>query len=245
MTKENIDPKKRPDKDKYVQFGGASVEPKTGAIRAIYGGKDALEHYTNNADYTGIQVGSTFKPFVLAAAMDPGKLDPDLPRDQPDSARKSVSPKSVYNGDNKVKLRDYNGEIWHDRDGKEWHQRNDDNQNKGRISLRDAMRFSVNTPYIQLGMDVGLEQVRDAALKAGLTEDQLTSLTPTFSLGTSAPSAIRMAGRTRRSPPAASRPTRTRSTRSRRTARRCTTTTRRPRSSRRSARRWRTTSPTC
>ena len=62
-------PKKRPDTDTHVQFGGASVEPEDGAIVAIYGGEDATKHFTNNADQTGAQVGSTFKPFVLAAAM--------------------------------------------------------------------------------------------------------------------------------------------------------------------------------
>ncbi|MFC9226203.1 transglycosylase domain-containing protein [Streptomyces hygroscopicus] len=193
VTKENIKPKER-DVDKYVQFGGASVEPKTGKIVAIYGGKDALEHYRNNADYTGVQVGSTFKPFVLAAAMTNGVRDPEGPRDQPDSERTLVSPKSVYNGDNKVTLRDYDGTVWHDKDGREWHQRNDGDEDKGPISLRTAMQFSVNTPYIQLGMDVGTDKVRDAALAAGLSKEQLASITPTFSLGTSAPSAIRLAG---------------------------------------------------
>ncbi|MGO4431122.1 penicillin-binding transpeptidase domain-containing protein, partial [Streptomyces sp. MCAF7] len=109
VTKENINTKLRPKYDTHVQFGGASVEPKTGKIVAIYGGKNALEHYTNNADYTGVQVGSTFKPFVLAAAMKDGVRDKDGDRDQPDSTRTPVSPTSVYDGDNKLTLRDYNG----------------------------------------------------------------------------------------------------------------------------------------
>ncbi|MEU5928812.1 transglycosylase domain-containing protein [Streptomyces antimycoticus] len=193
VSKENIKPKLR-EPDKYVQFGGASVEPKTGKILAIYGGKNALEHYRNNADYTGVQVGSTFKPFVMAAAMTNGVRDPKGTREQPDSERTLVSPSSVYNGDNKVTLRDYDGTVWHDKDGKEWHQRNDGDEDKGPISLRTAMQYSVNTPFIQLGMDVGTDKVRDAALAAGLSKEQLASITPTFSLGTSAPSAIRLAG---------------------------------------------------
>ncbi|MDT3396304.1 transglycosylase domain-containing protein, partial [Streptomyces sp. B1866] len=192
VRKENIKPKARAV-DKYVQFGGASVEPGTGKIVAIYGGANALEHYTNNADYTGVQVGSTFKPFVLAAAMTDGVRDPEGPPEQSASMRTPVSPKSVYNGNNKLTLRDYAGAVWHDKDGKEWHQRNDGNENRGKIDLRTAMQYSVNTPYIQLGMDVGTDKVRDAAIAAGLSEDQLTSITPAFSLGTSAPSAIRLA----------------------------------------------------
>ncbi|MFI1334241.1 transglycosylase domain-containing protein [Streptomyces sp. NPDC020845] len=193
VTKENIKPDVR-DEDKYVQFGGASVEPKTGKIVAIYGGKNALEHYTNNADYTGVQVGSTFKPFVLAAAMRDGVRDKEGEREQPDSMRTPVSPNSVYDGDNKLTLRDYNGTVWHDKDGKEWHQRNDGDEDRGKITLRTAMQWSVNTPFIQLGMDVGTDKVQQAALDAGLNKDQLASITPTFSLGTSAPSAIRLAG---------------------------------------------------
>lgn len=77
-----IKPKERPETDTHVQFGGGSVDPKTGAIVAIYGGQDATKHFTNNADPTGAQVGSTFKPFVLAAAMEYGKRDPSLGEDQ-------------------------------------------------------------------------------------------------------------------------------------------------------------------
>ncbi|GCD36336.1 penicillin-binding protein [Streptomyces chrestomyceticus JCM 4735] len=189
VTKEHIKPDER-EVDKYVQFGGASVEPGTGKIVAIYGGKDATQHYTNNADYTGVQVGSTFKPFVLASAMSEGVRDPHNPE-----RRTRVSPNSIYNGDNKLKLLNYDGTVWHDKDGKEWHQANDGNEDKGKVTLRTAMQFSVNTPYIQLGMDVGRDKVKEAAIAAGLRDDQsMAKTTPAFSLGTSAPSAIRLAG---------------------------------------------------
>ncbi|OEV27130.1 penicillin-binding protein, partial [Streptomyces nanshensis] len=188
----NIKPEDR-EVDKYVQFGGASVKPNDGAIVAMYGGDDATTHFTNNADYTGVQVGSTFKPFVLASAMRDGVRNPKGPEVQGSEARTPVSPKSVYNGDNKIKLRNYNRTIWQNEEGKEWRQRNDGNQSMGRINLREAMKESVNTPFIQLGMDVGVDKVKAAAIDAGLNEDSLARTTPTFSLGTSAPSAIRMA----------------------------------------------------
>ncbi|MFC0601721.1 transglycosylase domain-containing protein [Streptomyces palmae] len=193
VSKENINPKLRPRTDKYVQFGGASVEPGTGKIVAIYGGKNALEHWHSNAIYTGAQVGSTFKPFVLAAAMRDGVRDPKLGPEQPLSARTKVSPTSVYNGDNKVTLLNYDKTVWHDEKGREWHQANDDNGEYGPVDLRTAMEHSVNTAYMQLGMDVGVDKVRQAAKDAGMDEKEFTSLTPTFSLGTSAPSAINLA----------------------------------------------------
>lgn len=192
VRKANIDPDKR-EVDKYVQFGGASVKPNDGAILAMYGGDDATTHFTNNADYTGVQVGSTFKPFVLAAAMRDGVRDPEGPEVQGADARTPVSPKSVYDGDNKIKLRNYDGSIWRDKEGREWRQRNDGNESRGKVDLREAMQFSTNTPFIQLGMDVGVDKVKSAALDSGLNEDSLARTTPTFSLGTSAPSAIRMA----------------------------------------------------
>ncbi|MCG5117948.1 MULTISPECIES: transglycosylase domain-containing protein [Streptomyces] len=195
VEKANIDPKKRPKTDKYVQFGGASVEPKTGKIKAIYGGSDATVHFTNNADYTGVQVGSTFKPFVLSAAMEYGIRNPDLPPEQTPEQRTIVSPKSIYDGDNKLKVKNYDGTIWHNEKDEEWHQRNDGDESKGDIDLRTAMQFSTNTPYIQLAMDVGLDKVRETAEAAGIKKDNLPGWrSPSFALGTSAPSAIRLAG---------------------------------------------------
>ncbi|MFI2783939.1 transglycosylase domain-containing protein [Streptomyces sp. ALB3] len=191
-----IDPGKRPDKDTHVEFGGASVDTKTGAIVATYGGQDATQHYTNNADATGAQVGSTFKPFVLAAAMQYGKRNPELGPDQGESERTPVSPQSIYNGDNKLKINQYNGAVWQNEDGKEWLQTNDGDTDYGDISLRYAMQESANSPYVQLGMDVGTDKVKDAALAAGLRDDRYMAdaSVPSFSIGTSSPSAIRMAG---------------------------------------------------
>ncbi|MEU2877854.1 transglycosylase domain-containing protein [Streptomyces sp. NPDC007070] len=200
VRKANIDPKKRPDHDTYVQFGGASVNPASGAIEAIYGGEDATKHFTNNADATGAQVGSTFKPFVLAAAMRDGVRDPNGDEIQAQDERTQVSPKSRFSGKNKLKIKNYDGSVWKNEKGEEWLQTNDDQLSYGSppnymIDLREAMRESVNSAFVQLGMDVGLEKVKQAALDAGLKKDSLTGTTyPSFSIGISDPSAIRMAG---------------------------------------------------
>jgi membrane peptidoglycan carboxypeptidase len=200
VQKTNIKPKLRPKTDTYVQFGGASVDPSSGAIKAIYGGEDATKHFTDNADATGAQVGSTFKPFVLAAAMKWGVRNPDGPEEQAQDERTIASPKSLYSGKNKLKIKNYDGSVWTDQHGKEWLQTNDGNESVGRppnykIDLREAMRLSVNSAYVQLGMDVGLDKVKETALDAGILESSLAdSHYPSFSIGTSDPSAIRMAG---------------------------------------------------
>ncbi|WPO72660.1 transglycosylase domain-containing protein [Streptomyces sp. KN37] len=200
VRKEKIKPKLRPEKDTHVQFGGASVDPESGAIKAIYGGEDATKHFTNNADQTGAQVGSTYKPFVLAAAFKYGVRNPDGPEVQSNAERTVVNPKSLYSGKNELKIQNYNGSVWTDREGKEWLQKNDGdasyNPPSYQIDLREAMRESVNSAYVQLGMDVGLDKVKQAAIDAGLKDDSSMASAnyPSFSLGTSSPSAIRMAG---------------------------------------------------
>ncbi|MER7045283.1 transglycosylase domain-containing protein [Streptomyces jumonjinensis] len=195
IQKENIDPKKRPDTDTHVQFGGASVEPATGKIVAIYGGEDATKHFTNNADVTGAQVGSTFKPFVLAAAMRDGVRDPELGPEQSLEQRTLINPdKAIYNGKNLLRINRYDGEVWRDDTGKDHRQVNDGDQSYPDMDLREAMIVSANSPYVQLGMDIGIPQVRQAAVDAGLLEDSLTRAeVPSFSIGISSPSAIRMA----------------------------------------------------
>lgn len=176
------------------------MDPKDGAIVAIYGGESATKHFTNNADETGAAVGSTFKPFVLAAAMQDGKRDPDLGESQAQDERTKVSPDSFYSGKNKLKIKTYDGSIWKNDKGKEWLQTNDDDESYGtapnyRIDLREAMRVSANSAFVQLGMDVGLDKVKKAAENAGLRPNSLTGTTfPSFSIGISDPSAIRMAG---------------------------------------------------
>jgi membrane peptidoglycan carboxypeptidase len=51
----------------------------------------------------------------------------------------------------------------------------------------------VNSPFMQLGMDVGLDRVRVSAEGAGLLPVSMGEQVPAFSLGNSEPSAIRMA----------------------------------------------------
>ncbi|MEU2712754.1 transglycosylase domain-containing protein [Streptomyces sp. NPDC007205] len=184
VQKERIDPKRR-DLDKYVQFGAASVRPNNGAIVALYGG-DGYEngHFTNNADTSGVPVGSTWKPFVLAAAMEDGTYK---------SGGQGISPLSKYNGNDHLKVLNQDGSPVLKRDGSVFYQRNESDHPWGYITLRKAMEQSVNTPFVQLGMDVGLTHVRDLAQASGILKDSFSTLNPSFAIGTSTPSAIRMA----------------------------------------------------
>ncbi|SDD72320.1 transglycosylase domain-containing protein [Streptomyces prasinopilosus] len=200
VYKDKIKPEERPETDTHVQFGGASVDPATGAIKAIYGGTDATKHFTNNADATGAQVGSTFKPYVLAAAMQWGVRNPNGDPVQAQDERTQVSEKSLYSGKNRLKIKEYDGSVWQNEKGEQWEQVNDGDESYGeapdyKIDLREAMRESVNSAFVQLGVDVGLDKVESAAVESGILKNSLAGTNyPSFSLGTSSPSAIRMAG---------------------------------------------------
>ncbi|MEV6754807.1 transglycosylase domain-containing protein [Streptomyces sp. NPDC051214] len=177
-----IDPKKRAA-DKGVQVGAASVRPSDGAIVALYGGPDATEHFTNNADTSGVPVGSAFKPFVLAAALEHGISTRSGGRGTPWQA---VSAGSSY--DDSGRLRESttptlaSGGIG-----------SMNGTDSTRPTLRQALAKGGNATYVRLGKDVGWERVRRTAVAAGLLEGSMARLERTFPIGTSTPSAIRMA----------------------------------------------------
>ncbi|MEV5425962.1 transglycosylase domain-containing protein [Streptomyces cellulosae] len=183
VEKENIDPKR--ELDQHVQFGAATVKPKDGAIVALYGGAGYENgHFNNNADTSGVPVGSTWKPFVLAAAMQHGTYKTN---------GVGVSPASKYNGNDHLKILDNDGSYVLKKDNTPFFQENESDKPWGYITLRKAMEQSVNTPFVQLGMDVGMARVADVAQKSGILKSSFAGLNASFALGTSTPSAIRMA----------------------------------------------------
>ncbi|GDY43082.1 hypothetical protein SANT12839_039640 [Streptomyces antimycoticus] len=78
--------------DRYVRAGGASIDPKTGKVVALYGGIDYTKQFVNNATRRDYQVGSTFKPFVFTSAVRYGSTTQD---------GQTITPDTLYNGDNK------------------------------------------------------------------------------------------------------------------------------------------------
>ncbi|WP_420076648.1 transglycosylase domain-containing protein [Streptomyces sp. JL3001] len=179
---------KKREKDKYVQFGGASVDPKSGAIVALYGGEGYDKgHYSNNANTLGVPVGSTWKPIVLASAMQYGTYQ---------TSPEPLSPLAKYNGNDLLVIKDQNGDPIMGNNGKPFRQKNEGTTAWGEVTLRKAMEQSINSPFAQLGIDVGLSNTQKMANKMGISSaffDKGNIRNVSFSLGTSTPSAIRMA----------------------------------------------------
>ncbi|MFG3051164.1 transglycosylase domain-containing protein [Kitasatospora sp. NPDC048239] len=188
---ETLNLQKRPEQDNWVQFGAASVRPGDGAVVAIYGG-DGVEnqHFDNNADAKGVQVGSTFKPFVLAAAMQIGVQTQTDEQGKP----KRINADSRYLSDDKSEIHKPDGSLVIGDDGKPYRQKNEDSGKRGYVSLRQAMQNSYNVPFVQLNQDVGGQNVANIAEAMGVRKESFADpKTPTFALGTSTVSPIRMA----------------------------------------------------
>ncbi|WP_329382352.1 penicillin-binding protein [Streptomyces sp. NBC_01351] len=181
-----IDEKKRPDTDTFVQFGAASVNAKTGALVALYGGPGwDHKYFSNNANTTGVPVGSTWKPYVLAAAMQYGTQN---------SNGKGISADSKYQANDLTVINNREGRPLRGLDGTPFKQKNESPTAFGYVTLNEAMEKSINVPFAQLVFDVGHDKVRKVAESTGLRPDSMTpDNDASFALGTSTPSAIRMA----------------------------------------------------
>jgi len=153
---------------KGVRIGLAAVRPGTGDIVAMYGGEDFITDQINNATHPFAQAGSTFKPFALAAATDQG-----------------IPLTTWWNGDSPSTVNGYTFSNYADK-------------SYGQVTLLSATEESINSAYVALEDQVGVKNVADAAVKAGIPEDtpgmDLKNLNLTFVLGTASPSALDMAG---------------------------------------------------
>ncbi|MGW0576437.1 transglycosylase domain-containing protein [Streptomyces sp. NPDC002920] len=174
-----------PKTAKAAHYGAASVTS-DGRILAVYGGPDHRTQGYNESNATTVPAGTAFLPFVYAAGLENGI------HKTREGDTTQVTGESLYDGNNKVPVTTPEGPYW-DRNGKQVAAENDGDRSYGQISLHRALELSVNTPFMQLGMDTGLEKVREAAEDSGFLSSSIGAQVPALSLGSSTPSAIRMA----------------------------------------------------
>ncbi|MDQ0907933.1 penicillin-binding protein 1A [Streptomyces canus] len=169
-----LDPKKR-KVDGNVQAGAVSVDPKTGAVVAMYGGTNYFDHYTNNATRRDYQPASTFKPVILAAAFDENaKTQEGDP----------ITANTIYDGTSKRPV--VGSDIG-------FAPENEDDHDYGPITVQTATNQSVNSVFAQMGVDVGMDNVLKVAKELGMDTDGLKAV-PAQTLGSMGASPLDMAG---------------------------------------------------
>jgi membrane peptidoglycan carboxypeptidase len=136
--------------------GLVSLETQTGAIRTMLSGRDYVHDQLNTVT-TQHQPGSSFKPYVLAAAFEQG-----------------IPPTARYSGAQGPIAGCYNG------DGSVWNVTNAEGTSLGSLDLYDATAYSVNAVFARLTEDVGPSNVAEMAQRVGIT----TYLPPVCALGT-------------------------------------------------------------
>ncbi|MGW8747363.1 transglycosylase domain-containing protein [Streptomyces sp. WAC 04229] len=171
-----LDPKKR-DVDADVQAGAASVDPKTGGVLAMYGGVDYVKHYTNNATRDDYQPASTFKPVILAAAVDQDAETQDGVPITANTMYDGTSRRPVMDGDQKVGFAPPN----------------EDDVDYGDIDVQEAMNKSVNSVFAQMGIDVSMNEVMKVAGELGMDTEGEQAV-PAQTLGSMGASPLEMAG---------------------------------------------------
>ncbi|MET8182634.1 transglycosylase domain-containing protein [Streptomyces sp. NPDC005336] len=163
--------------DSYVRAGGASIDPKTGKVVALYGGIDYTKQFVNNATRRDYQVGSTFKPFVFTSAVRYGATTQD---------GQTITQDTLYNGDNEREVIGPDGPTGYS-------PANEDDVDYGDIDVTTATDNSVNSVYAQMAEDVGPAKVKQTAIDLGVpknTPDLHAS--PSIALGPATASVLDM-----------------------------------------------------
>ncbi|MFF5366542.1 transglycosylase domain-containing protein [Streptomyces sp. NPDC013187] len=163
--------------DTYVRAGGASVDPKTGKVVAMYNGIDYVKQYTPNATRRDFQVGSTFKPFVFTSAVENHSETQD---------GRVITPNTIYDGTNKRPVQGWTGDPYAPE--------NEDQRSYGDITVTEATDSSVNSVYAQMAADVGPAKVKQTAIDLGVPETTPDLADgPAIALGTATASVLDMA----------------------------------------------------
>ncbi|MEU7282545.1 transglycosylase domain-containing protein [Streptomyces sp. NPDC045431] len=162
--------------DATVQAGATSVDPKTGKVVALYGGIGATEHWMSNATRRDYQPASTFKPVVLASALDNGATTQD---------GRKIGLGTVYDGTSKRPVEGSDTPFAPE---------NLNNQSYGPVTVQRATNSSINSVYAQMIVDVGPEKVKKTALDLGMKDGDAFVAQPAMSLGTMGASPWDMAG---------------------------------------------------
>ena len=130
-----------------AQSALVSLDPDDGALRALVGGFSFAANKFNRATQARRQPGSSFKPFLYAAAMERGFNPASIVLDAP--------------------------VVFRDRAGNVWRPQNDDGKFRGPMRLREALVQSRNLVSVRLLDAIGIDYARRYISHFGLDEDML------------------------------------------------------------------------
>jgi len=131
----------------FLQSGVMSMEPQTGFVKAWVGGINYKHFQYDHVAQGARQVGSTFKPFVYATAIEQLHMSPcDTILDEPFSM-----PKGKYGID------------------ANWNPQNSNGQFRGMVTLKQALANSINTVSAKLINKVGPKAVVDMTHNLGVS----------------------------------------------------------------------------
>ncbi|GAA4130555.1 transglycosylase domain-containing protein [Actinomadura keratinilytica] len=139
---------------KNIGTGLIAVDPENGEIKAFYGG-DPKRSQVDTVFTPGAQVGSSFKPYVLATALKSGQsikstIDGHSPQCFDGSGESHPISSSCYTVNN-----------------------DEGDPPMGVIDLVTATEKSVNTAYVKLGLKLGLDRVAETAEEFGIPKRYL------------------------------------------------------------------------
>ncbi|HEV2642025.1 MAG TPA: PBP1A family penicillin-binding protein, partial [Candidatus Elarobacter sp.] len=127
----------------YLQGAFIALDPRTGGVRAMVGGRDFFDSKFNRATQALRQPGSTFKPIVYSTAIQNGK------------------PASYVIDDSPVSVPQANGTNWEPQ--------NYDLKFQGPMTMRRGLYQSRNIIAIKVGQELGEQAVINEARNFGIT----------------------------------------------------------------------------
>ncbi len=143
----------------FLQAGLMAMEPQTGHVKAWVGGINYKYFQYDHVGQGARQVGSTFKPFVYATAIEQLNMSPcDSIID---------SPFMIHKGRHHVT--------------EDWEPKNSDQKYRGMVTLKKALANSINTVSAKLMDKVGPEAVVALAHKLGINSE--IPVQPSIALG--------------------------------------------------------------
>ncbi len=140
---------RRKNPEERLQVAMIVLDPASGQVRALVGGRDYRASQFNRAVLARRQPGSAFKPFVFVAALTPRK-DASL-----------FTPATLIE----------DAPITVMADGKPWTPKNYDDRYEGPVTVRRALEGSLNTATVRVAQAVGLPVVIETARTMGMEVD--------------------------------------------------------------------------